>query len=194
MKKDERKRNFATVVYPESAPDDWMEYLADLKSPCFISPLHDKDVNPDGEIKKPHYHVLLMFEGKQSDARVEEIFKDICAVGRENVLSMRGYARYLCHLDNPEKYQYSVDEVTAFGGADYPSVINLTIDRYKAIADMIQFCKDNEIYFYSELLEWTMIHKFEWFRVLCDNGTYVIKEYLKSKTWEVKTEDSNESS
>lgn len=180
-KKDERRRNFATVVYPESAPEDWREKLAELKSPCLISPLHDQDVNPDGEIKKAHHHVMLLFEGKQTETRIDEIFASIGGVGRETVLSVRGYARYLCHLDNPEKFQYSIDDVTAFGGADYPSLINLAIDRYKAIADIIQFCRDNEIYLYSDLLEYTMVHKMEWFRILCDSGTYVVKEYLKSK-------------
>ena len=52
-----RTRSYATVVYPESAPD-FLERLNDLKVPCFVSPLHDKDFNPTGEPKKPHYHVL----------------------------------------------------------------------------------------------------------------------------------------
>ena len=64
--KDGRARNFATVVYPESAPDGWQELLAEQFVPSFISPLHDQDVNPGGEPKKEHYHVMLMFEGKKS--------------------------------------------------------------------------------------------------------------------------------
>ena len=55
-KKDERKRNYATLVYPDSAPENWQEILSELKVPVFISPLHDKDVNADGKPKKPHYH------------------------------------------------------------------------------------------------------------------------------------------
>ena len=46
-----RTRNYATVVYPESAPNDWIEVLTQQFVPCFISPLHDKDVNPGGDIK-----------------------------------------------------------------------------------------------------------------------------------------------
>src|SRR5699024_11179639 len=55
--KDERTRNWTFVVYPESAPEDWREIIDDLHVPWIESPLHDKDVNPDGEIKKPHWHV-----------------------------------------------------------------------------------------------------------------------------------------
>ena len=52
-----RTRNFATVIYPESAPSDWKEILNQEFIPAFISPLHDRDTNPTGEPKKPHYHV-----------------------------------------------------------------------------------------------------------------------------------------
>ena len=44
-----RTRNFATVVYPESAPADWMERLDQYHIAALVSPLHDKDKNPSGE-------------------------------------------------------------------------------------------------------------------------------------------------
>lgn len=107
-----RTRNFATVVYPESAPADWMDRLNDYHVAALVSPLHDRDTNPSGEPKKPHYHVMLIFEGpKEFETQVKPIFDDIGGVGREMVNSARGYARYLCHLDNPEKAQYDPAEV-----------------------------------------------------------------------------------
>ena len=141
-----RCRNFATVVYPDSAPDDWLGILKDTKIPAFVSPLHDQDVNPFGELKKPHWHVLLCFDGVKTVEQAEDVFRSIGGVGCEIVQSIRGYARYLCHLDNPEKYQYNTCEVKSLSGADYPSVIELAIDKYKAIAEMMQFCEDNQIY------------------------------------------------
>ncbi len=181
-----RTRNFATVIYPESAPSDWKSILSEQCIPCFVSPLHDMDVNPDGEPKKPHFHVMLMFDGVKSIDQVKPIFDLIGGVGCEKVVSTRGYARYLCHLDNPEKYQYNTEDVIAYGGADYITTIGLTTDKYKAIGEMIDYCAENNIYSYSRLLEWCRINRFDWFRVLCDSGTFVIKEYLKSKTWETK--------
>jgi hypothetical protein len=178
-----RFRNFATVVYPDSAPENWISILEDKFIPSFISPIHDMDVNPDGEIKKSHYHVILIFEGKKSEDQAIEIFKSIHGVGCEVVQSIRGYARYLCHLDNPEKHQYSPEAVRSLCGADYNGVIGLVIDKYKAIKEMIEFIKLNNILSYSELLDYCSNDKFEWFRVLCDNGTVVIKEYLKSRLW-----------
>ena len=51
-KVDNRARNWSLVVYPESAPENWRDILDDYHIPWVESPLHDKDVNPDGEIKK----------------------------------------------------------------------------------------------------------------------------------------------
>ena len=181
--RDTRTRNFATVVYPESAPEGWQEILSECFVPAFISPLHDKDINPTGEEKKPHWHVLVMFEGKKSIEQVEEIFKKIGGVGVEKVNSLRGYSRYLCHMDNPEKYQYSPEDVRTLCGADYTGAVGLVTDKYKAIAEMIDYCKENGIESYATLLEHARMERFDWFRVLCDNGTVVIKEYLKSRSW-----------
>jgi hypothetical protein len=86
-------------------------------------------------------------------------------------------------LDNPEKAQYPVEDVRAMCGADYTNVIGLVTDKYKAIGEMIDFCELHDIYSYSDLLKYARMEKFEWFRVLCDNGTIVIKEYLKSRLW-----------
>lgn len=184
---DTRTRNFATVVYPDSdnTPDEWQEILSQQFIPAFISPLHDKDVNPTGEPKKAHYHVILMFEGKKSTEQVKEIFNLIGGVGCEKVNSIRGYSRYLCHLDNPEKAQYDQADVRSLGGADYINTIGLVTDKYKAIGEMIDYCKDNDVYSYSDLLEYCRMERFDWFRVLCDNGTVVMKEYLKSKSWTI---------
>lgn len=178
-----RTRNFATVVYPESAVDGWQNILSELRVPAFISPLHDKDVNPTGEPKKAHYHVVIMFEGPKTLEQAKEVFDKISGVGVEKVNSLRGYARYLCHMDNPEKAQYPVESVRSLCGADYTGAIGLITDKYKAIGEMIDYCEENDITSYSELLLYCRQERFDWFRVLCDNGTVVVKEYLKSRAW-----------
>lgn len=183
-----RTRNYATVVYPESAPEGWQDILASKFVPAYISPLHDMDLNPTGEKKKEHYHVILAFEGVKTPEQAQEIFDCIGGVGCERVNSLRGYARYLCHLDNPEKAQYDQGQVRCLCGADYSGTIGLAIDKYKAIGEMIDYCQLNDIYSYAELLEYCRSERFDWFRVLCDNGTVVVKEYLKSRYWTAKSE------
>lgn len=178
-----RTRNFASIVYPESAPENWMQILTDQFVPAFISPLHNKDFNPTGEVKKEHYHIILTYDSVKELEQAQEIFTLIGGVGCEKVQSIRGYARYLCHLDNPDKTQYEVSEVRSLCGADYNSVIGLVTDKYKSISEMIDFCEDNDVISYSQLLIYCRMERFDWFRVLCDNGTVVIKEFLKSRAW-----------
>lgn len=181
-----RTRNFATVVYPESAPENWQEILAGCFVPAFISPLHDQDKNPTGEDKKPHFHVLIMFDSVKTSEQAKDIFDQIGGVGCEVVNSIRGYARYLCHLDNPEKAQYPQESVISLCGADYIGVIGLVIDKYQAIRDMKFFIQENNIRSYADLFDYACDNRFDWFRVLCDNGTIVMKEYLKSREWKFK--------
>lgn len=190
MKKEKstasRNRNFATVVYPESAPDHWQQILAEQFVPAFISPIHDKDENVTGEKKKEHYHVIIMFDGVKTPEQAKEVFDKIGGVGCEVVKSIRGYARYLCHLDNPDKAQYNPEEVRCLCGADYTSVIGLSIDKYKSIDEMMDYIDENNIYSYRDLVRYARSERRDWFRVLCDSGTYVILEYLKSAQWTEK--------
>ena len=183
-KSNSRTRNFATVVYPESAPENWQTILADLKIPAFISPLHDSDVNANGEPKKPHYHVMFMYDGVKTEEQVSSAIAEIGGVGCEKINSVRSYARYLCHLDNPDKHQYNPEDVKQFSGADYFSCIGSVADKYKAIREMIVWCHENGVTEYADLLFYCMENRDDWFRVLCDCGTYVMKEYLKSRHYQ----------
>lgn len=179
IKKDNRARNFASVLYPESMAPDALQQLRELKVPHLLSPLHDKDINATGEPKKPHYHLVLCFEGKKSIDQVSELLMPTNSVGVEVVSSLRAYGRYLCHLDNPEKAQYSIDEVQAYS-IDYLNLIGSASDRYKAVADMMEWVSDNQCYSFSDLLDYSRIHRYDWFVLLCDNSAVVMEKYIKS--------------
>lgn len=181
-----RYRNFATVVYPESAPEGWQSILSSFCVPCFLSPLHDKDINPTGEPKKPHYHVQFVFDGKKSESQVSEYVSKIGGVGCEVLGSLRGYARYLCHLDNPEKHQYPIEQVKAFGGADYLDTIGLPTDKFKAIEEMQDFVDANLTISFAQLFRYARAERRDWFRVLCESSALVMREYIKSVSWELE--------
>lgn len=178
-----RTRNFATVVYPESAPADWQEILSQQFVPIFISPLHDKDINPTGEPKKAHYHVIIAYDTVKTKEQAESLISLINGVGCEVVNSLRGYARYLCHMDNPEKYQYNQDKVRTMCGADYASAIGLVTDKYKALGEMQDFCEQCNIVSFYLLSKYARTHRTDWYRILCDCGSVYMREYLKSKQW-----------
>ena len=52
MAKETRTRSWTFLVYPESAPDNWRDYLDEEHLEWVESPLHEFDVNPTGEVKK----------------------------------------------------------------------------------------------------------------------------------------------
>ena len=189
----QRTRNFSTVVYPESVREDWLRRLDDQHIEAFVSPLHSEDVNPDrmqnGEFekKKPHYHVVLMFQGVKTRDQVKELLDYICGsgyAGIEIIQSIRGYARYLCHLDNPEKYQYDTSQVMSFGGADYFGIIGLPIDKYTVVGDMMDFCNNEDIYSLAKLCFYAKAYRPDWYRSLCDNSAFIMSQFLKSLYWD----------
>lgn len=184
-----RTRNFACVVYKESSPDNWLDILKEQFVPCFVSPYHDSDINPDGTIKKPHWHVLIMFDSVKTVEQAKAIFDLIGGVGCEKVNSLRGYARYLCHLDNPEKHKYNIENVIALCGADYSDIISLTSDKYAVVNDMINFCEKYNITSFYVLSLYAYRNVESWKRALTDNCAIFMKEYLKSKTWSVDRND-----
>ena len=180
-KTDSRVRTYATVVYPDSAPDGWKDNLNCI--PCFISPLHDKDINPTGEQKKPHWHVLFAFENKKSDAQIMDIINKIGGVGCESVISLRGYARYLCHLDNPEKAQYEKSDVISLGGVSYLEIINIASDKGAAISEMEVFCEYYDVVSFYALSKYARKNRPDWHRILMDCGAFYMDKFLKSRKW-----------
>ncbi len=184
-----RYRNYATVVYPESAPENWKDIIAESKIPVFISPLHDQDTNPNGEHKKPHYHVMIMYEGVKTKDQVTEFINSFGGVGCEVVNSIRGYARYLTHKDNPEKAQYNDEDVISYGGADYRNAIGTAADKAKSIREMIAWIEENDITCFADLLTYASINRSDWFDTLINSGAYVVKEFIKSRTWKLHHEE-----
>ena len=146
---ESRKRNWVFVLYPESAPKNWREQLRDMLVPGFISPLHDKDVNADGTPKKPHWHVILTFKGLKSYEQVKAITDKLNAPAPQVCKDTRAYARYLCHLDNPEKAQYEPAQVENMCGTDYLENIRSAADTDTALNEMMDWCIDERCYSFS---------------------------------------------
>lgn len=181
-KKDDRSRNWVIIVYPESAPDDWRGILDNMRVQWIESPLHDKDTNPDGTIKKAHWHIILAFGSKKSYKQVKEIADKLNAPVPQKVHNMKGQVRYLIHLDNPEKYQYSVEEVKSHGGIDVDKYFKATSSqRYEMIREMIDFVNENNILEMKDLIDYASKNRFDdWFPLLCDNSLIIMDAYIRS--------------
>lgn len=176
-----RFRNFATIVYPESAPKNWLDLLRGEIIPFFVSPLHDKDTLEDGSLKKPHYHVMLMFDGVKTVEQVKDIITLIGGVGVEIVKSKAGYAKYLCHIGFPDKVQYDPSEVVSGGGADYSEFMLTKSEIDMELRLMREFVRCNNIVDFCDLVDYADNNNEVWSIVLNHNGSYVMKEYINSR-------------
>lgn len=176
-----RTRVFAFILYADSAPPNWRDILTEWHTEVLVSPYHDKDVNPDGSPKKAHWHVMVMFSSVKTYAQAAEIRDSVNGVGWENVASSRGYARYLCHLDNPEKAQYSTDDVLELGGADYMETIRRAADSVRITSEMMDYIAENDIIYYSDFVDYCRANKPEWFDALITRYTYTISMYIKAR-------------
>lgn len=192
QKNQDKKREYAFLLYPDSAIFDWLEVVKQLQQP-FFTILHDKDINPDGTPKKPHYHVMIMFDNPRAESTIKRINLMCGGNGHfEQLLSRRGYARYLCHMDNPEKYQYPRECVCAFYGADYSketmSVAELKHLEDNTYCDIINFCKSNRIIAYYQLVDYCIEHKREWLPYIRGKNGQSVVYYIKSYYWYINRE------
>lgn len=154
MSKNIKARYWASVGYPESLPENWKEKLRETGLQVAISPLHDKDLNPDGEEKKIHYHFIFAYEGPTTYNNVKNLCDEFNMTIPIKLESIRGMYRYHIHLDNPEKYQYDDRDRTLLNGFDSNSVNELTkIEVNKIVKQILTFVIENDIIEYSDLLQ-----------------------------------------
>lgn len=181
----DRCRNWATVAYPENLSEDWIEKLDAEHVPAFISPLHNEDKDPNGEDKKEHFHVLMMFAGNKSQEQVQKISDDVLSGALVvRVKDLRAYARYLCHIDNPEKAQYKPCDVVSLGGTDYLEMVGTLADTDDCVREMMEWCREQGVYSFARLSDYAAEKRSDWFRVLTSKRTVFISAYLKSLQWE----------
>jgi len=181
-KKEIRTRVWTFILYPESAPENWIDILIDMHLEFVVSPLHDMDINPDGELKKPHWHVMLMFAGVKSYEQVKDITEKINGTIPERCHNAKAMVRYMAHLDNPDKAQYRVGDIKAYGGVDLQDLLRPTSsERYEIIREMIDYVRKEHIIELQDLVDYAITdHYDDWFPLLCDSCTYVINQYIKS--------------
>lgn len=182
MASNKRTRNWAFIVYPDSAPPNWRDILDDSHVEWVESPLHDKDVNLDGEPKKPHFHCVVCFGGLKSWDQVIEFLQPLNCPIPQRVNNLKSAVRYFCHLDNPEKYQYPLSGIVGHGGIDIDSVFKVSVrERYLIIAEICQEIRLRRFATMADLMDIAMTEHFDdWWPLLCDNSCYIVSQYLKS--------------
>lgn len=173
-------RIWACVAYPESLPTNWIELLQETGLQIAISPLHDKDLNPTGEVKKAHYHIIFNYDGPTTQKHVKDLCDSLNMTIPIKLESLRGMYRYHIHLDNPEKYQYDDRDRILLGGFDPSSVNSLTkTEVYKFIQEILDFIEENNILEYRDLI--FNLRDYPNMCLVACTHTILFNTYIKSK-------------
>ena len=179
--KNVKKRNWAMVLYPESAPKDWKDILTKTGLEIAISPIHDKDVNPDGTIKKPHYHIILCYPGPTTYNAVRKLTESLNQPIPIPLESVKGMYRYFTHMDNPDKYQYDEKDIQTLGGFDVSNFSDLSsADKSKIKLELTKLISENSITEYSEFIDYVVaLDKPDYFMIASSNTIY-FNAYIRS--------------
>lgn len=176
-----KKRYWAFVLYPESAPENWKDILQETGLSCCVSPLHDKDINPTGEVKKAHYHIILCYSGPTTEKSVKSITDKLNQPKPIALEQVRGYFRYLTHKDNPEKYQYNEKDIITINDFDIDNYNDLSVSQIKSIMiDLQKIIRDNEILEYCDLLDFLLDNDLLSYLDVAQNHTILFNTYITS--------------
>lgn len=182
-KRDDRTRNWNFILYPESAPANWRDILDETRIEWVESPLHDKDVDPTGEPKKPHYHVSLLFPTNQSYEQVKEITDSLNSPIPIKCKSVKGSIRYMAHKDNPDKYQYAWSDIVCHGGADLQSLCAPTAtERMQIQKDILAYIREHGVIEFADVVDYAQLAGLDdWLNVLLNFSTMSINSYVRSR-------------
>lgn len=174
-------RIWAFLIYTNSTREnytkDWRQKIEETGLQFAVSPLHNKDINPDGTEKEPHWHVMVQYSGPTTYNNVNKLCESIGATIPKKVESARGYFRYLIHADNPEKAQYKYEEIEKYNGFEIDLTDTEEAIILKKICNIIKTLKIKE---YKDLLDYLEeIGDNDYWRI-CSKKTIFLNSYLSS--------------
>ena len=157
-----RFRTFACELYPED--DSHMkilEYIITYFDYAYI--LHDKDCWEEeseehhiGDLKKPHYHVILSFKNPRS---IDKLKQEL-GLKHLETCNFYLYSRYLIHKDNPRKFQYNEREIVTNMGLRIHNALkrdyNSQEQDTRILIDYIRFKQSNGFCYLNDLIDFAM--------------------------------------
>lgn len=183
-KSNVKKRNWAFVLYPESAPENWRDILQDTGLPCAISPLHEFDSDPNGEVKKAHFHVIICYSGPTSFNVVHHLTASLNQPIPQALEAVRGYYRYFTHKDNPDKYQYDELDITTLNGFNILDFTEITRSEILATKSRLTLLiQQHGFTEYKEFMDFVMSSGTQLEFDVASSNTLYFNAYLRSSRY-----------
>ena len=199
---DNRFRNGTFLVYPDSAPDNWIEILRLQHVPFIVSPLHDKDKDLseyDGDLvlvsKKAHWHVAIICDGNKPLSYFTELSRSVNGSATAwKIQNLRSMLRYFCHMDNPEKYQYPVNEIRCYCGASYQNAMEMEgFELLHECRKILRYAREKHIHTFVGLVDSLDNDcELDWLHIVTSQRTLFFTSYFREKFFIYKEMIKNE--
>ncbi|HEL1566119.1 TPA: replication protein [Streptococcus suis] len=177
----QRSTMWTFLLYQESAPENYVDILNDLQIPWIVSPLHGADLDKDGNIKKPHWHAAFFFDSLKSYKQVSSLVTEyLKAPSHVQIIhSTTGFFHYLTHAENPEKAQYSLEDIQYGAGFNLEQFLqSQNIDSY--LGSIIDLVETENIKEFSDLVTYARQSDTALLKLII-NRAYFFSRYLDSK-------------
>ena len=187
-----KSKYFCAILYPDSKSYDSDKVIKSLAKEHFtfaVSPLHDRDVEDDGSIKKSHYHLLIAYSSATTLNNIRGWF-NACGMPESDLHTVRvcasgvGYFRYLIHKDNPEKAQYNSKDIRVFNDVDelFKKFSKTESDKIDDLVRIFQIVDDLDTISFHSLVNYLMLNERDLFKMLTSSSALAIcvKEYQRS--------------
>lgn len=192
MSRNVKKRHWTIIVYPDSAPADWREQLSDTGLAWACSPLHDMDKNPTGEPKKPHFHLILSYDGPTTYNNVKTLADGLNQPIPKPLESVLGMYRYFTHRDNPEKYQYNEADITCYNGFDPATFVVITeADKLRMTTQITDYIRDCKIYEYCDLIDFLKDNEMWELFMFASKNTLFFNRYVTGRRHKLQNAEHN---
>lgn len=184
-------RHWSFVLYPQEDETHLSALNYIRENFEYAEIVHDKDLTENGDLKKTHTHVVISFPNAVWASSLEKQL-GIHIIGSNVSTVLKSALLYLIHKGVPEKYQYSLDDVTG----SLKSVLERSLRTYDKVNEnegvlsiisfidsfpsymplsfLITFCCNNNMYDVFRRSQYTFIKLLEQHnRYMSDTQNYI---------------------
>lgn len=138
-----KARYWCGILYPENMIKDWHEEIGDLLQLPYCYCVHDRDRNSDGETRKTHVHLIIVFPNTTTYKHAMTVFNSLsgendCLSTCEPVFNVRHMYNYLIHdtdtCKKKGKFLYHPSDRISGNNFDIGSFEQLSIAEKEDIA------------------------------------------------------------
>lgn len=193
-----KSKYFCCILYPSSSTydvDKVIKCLAEEHLTFAVSPIHDRDIEDDGSLKKAHYHLLLAYSSATTLNNIRG-WVNACGMPESELHSVRvcasgvGYFRYLTHKDNPEKVRYNDNDIRVFNDSDglFKKFSKSALEKIDDLVRIFQIVDELKTISFHSLIQYLMLNERDLFKMLTSSSALAIcvKEYQRSLEYDLK--------